>query len=156
MNIEMPQTASDQASAPLEFQSVQMVLDHMQVDAQSNHLIQKFVMSTQTQLESLHGLASYYQMLSAISSPAALAIIQAMNSEEAPILVLTTPENTQVLFQAQDWGALAERFETQYAMCDWLARAVADQYAASINRAGGIPSLLMFGLSAAPVPSAAE
>lgn len=147
MKVELPKAAIA-AAAPetREFRSLQMVLDHLQV-REDGHEVVKFVMSTQIQLDALSALAGYYQMGGALATPAALAIVASMSGEDAPVLVLTTPENTQVLFDLDDWAAIQDYFPSQFAVCDFLAQAVAEQYKNALNERGGLPALMMFGLN---------
>lgn len=153
MRVELPRGARAAAPLPVDrdYATIQVVLNHLQI-RDDGHEVCEFVMSTESQLESLASLASYYKLLPALSTPSTLAIVQAMVNEDAAILILTTRENTQVIIDLNDWAALSDHFPTQFAVVDFLSKTVATHYAQAMNEKGGIPTLMMFGLNLVDVP----
>lgn len=141
-----------------DFASIVLTIDHLaHTRHEGGHKVHKFVCSTQSLIKSVVALLDYYDMAHLLREESTLALIAEATMAEreghAPIFVLHTPMNTEVITSAITWGALITRdggsmLRATEGLIDMVGKSIADQIAAF--GAASTVNLLVLGVLEEP------
>lgn len=90
-----------------EFGSILLTLDHL-TNRADHHVVQKFVLSTELQDETLLALFRYYKEEHLLTRASTIKLLQEAAKTDYPIYVYTTPQNIQILASTAAWDTLVQ------------------------------------------------
>jgi hypothetical protein len=150
-------TSPDNATeAPREFQSVILTLDHT-TSRNDEHVVQKFVASTQTLTGAMLALFGYYAEDHLLHSQATIEQFQQAALEQFPCFVYRTPENVQIVMDQATFNLVCFQngsvLQASQAIADMAGQVLSD----TEKKAGAaIPvTLFAFELGTVEVPEEA-
>lgn len=127
-----------------EFASVILTIDHTTQPTANGHLLQKFVASTEDLVTSMVSLIDYYKEPHLMQA-ATIRQFQEAHVSEFPAFVYRTPENIQVVMDAQTFTMLVGRNEGNVLKATQHILNTAGQIITENDEAaGGVMPLLLF------------
>ena len=141
-----------------EFQSVILTVDHSTAPRENGHLIQKFVCSTEDLVTSMVSLIDYYKEQHLMQA-ATIRQFQEAHVANFPAFIYRTPENIQIVMDAETFVALNIRNEGNVlATTQHILDTVGQVITENDEAAGGVMPLLLFSweFGEAEAPSAPE
>lgn len=90
-----------------EFASLVLTIDHL-ATREDHHVVQKMVLSTQTDIETLLALFAYYGESHLTTNPKTIELLQQAGRSELAVFVYHTRENVQIVASTPTWDTLVQ------------------------------------------------
>lgn len=147
---DYPRNAADEP----EFASIILTLDAVSNNPQlGDHVVQKFVLSTQDSVEALSNVAGYFGEPDLLSRPANARLLMEAGRRTNPVFVYLTPRagTTQIITSTPTWDMLVQHpsFGRTSALVtsEKMQQVIAQHISNVASYAGGFPELHLLDFS---------
>lgn len=141
-----PATASVEAARNSDFNSILLVFDHLMF-RKDGHVVQKMVMSTQNEVESLLSIIHYYGETRILANASMVKVMQEGGQSANPCYIFTSKENVSAVMSVQTWALFVNHPDwgngSELQATDLLCRSIAQFHAKIKNQNNGYTTPLL-------------